>query len=193
MELTVSMPNTEFLHASWHWLPSGLALAGMVFLMTWLGRSFGVSTTFKGICTAAGAGKKFAFFDSPLKDHYWRFAFVGGIVIGGAITSLFFPSSEPVQISESTRLHLADWGISSIQGNGFLPTEIFHFGNPTGVIMAVLGGLLVGFGARYAGGCTSGHAITGLSHLQLPSLLTVMGFFIGGLLMTWGILPLIFG
>ncbi|MCB0854990.1 MAG: YeeE/YedE family protein, partial [Bacteroidetes bacterium] len=65
--------------------------------------------------------------------------------------------------------------------------------NPLGVILAIIGGFLVGFGARYGDGCTSGHAITGLSHLQLPSLITVIGFFIGGIIMTWGIMPLIFG
>ena len=61
-------------------------------------------------------------------------------------------------------------------------------------ILAILffGGLLVGFGARYAGGCTSGHAISGLSDLQLPSLIAVVGFFIGGLIMTHLLFPLIF-
>jgi hypothetical protein len=51
---------------------------------------------------------------------------------------------------------------------------------------------MVGFGSRYAGGCTSGHAISGLSDLQVPSLIAVVGFFIGGLIMTFFILPLIF-
>jgi uncharacterized membrane protein YedE/YeeE len=51
---------------------------------------------------------------------------------------------------------------------------------------------LIGFGTRYAGGCTSGHAITGLSSLQFPSLLATIGFFIGGLIMTWFLIPLIF-
>jgi uncharacterized membrane protein YedE/YeeE len=40
----------------------------------------------------------------------------------------------------------------------------------------------VGFGARYANGCTSGHAISGLANLQLSSLLAVIGFFTGGLI-----------
>ena len=73
-----------------------------------------------------------------------------------------------------------------------MPTELFNFGSVKGVILAIVGGFLVGFGARYADGCTSGHAISGLSHLQLPSLITVIGFFIGGLLMTHVIMPLLF-
>jgi uncharacterized membrane protein YedE/YeeE len=63
--------------------------------------------------------------------------------------------------------------------------------NEVELLTALLfGGFLVGFGARWAGGCTSGHAISGLSNLQLPSLIAVIGFFIGGLIMSWLILPL---
>ncbi len=61
-----------------------------------------------------------------------------------------------------------------------------------GFFILLIAGVLIGFGARYAGGCTSGHAITGLSNLELPSLLSVIGFFIGGLLMTWLLFPLLF-
>jgi len=61
-----------------------------------------------------------------------------------------------------------------------------------GFLVLAFGGLMVGFGSRYAGGCTSGHAISGLSDLQIQSLIAVAGFFIGGLLMTYFVLPLIF-
>jgi uncharacterized membrane protein YedE/YeeE len=64
--------------------------------------------------------------------------------------------------------------------------------NPMTWVLLVLGGLLVGFGTRYAGGCTSGHAISGLSNLQLPSLIAVIGFFVGGLLMTHVFFPFLF-
>ena len=131
-----------------------------------------------------------------MKEEWWRMAFVLGGLVGGFIAVTFFRSPEPVAISEATTAHLADWGLnypaSDAKGLGFVPTELFNFGNVKGVIMAVVGGFLVGFGARYADGCTSGHAISGLSHLQLPSLITVIGFFIGGLLMTHVIMPLLF-
>ena len=61
-----------------------------------------------------------------------------------------------------------------------------------GILVLVVGGFMIGFGSRYAGGCTSGHAIMGISSLQWPSLVTVIFFFMGGLLMTHFILPLIF-
>lgn len=187
----------QFISQPWHWSVSGVAIASILFLMTWMGRSFGVSTTFKVFCSMAGAGKKYDFFDIDLKENYWRIAFVGGAVLGGFIASHYLQSPEPVAISQSTITHLQDWNIdyanASTIGNGFVPTGIFNFSNPLGIILSIVGGFLIGFGARYGKGCTSGHAITGLSHLQLPSLLTVIGFFIGGLIMTWLIMPMIFG
>ena len=80
-------------------------------------------------------------------------------------------------------------------GATLVPTEMYNLEAITslkGLILLIIGGLLVGFGTRYAGGCTSGHAITGLSSLQKPSLIAVIGFFIGGLIMTNFILPIIF-
>ena len=58
-----------------------------------------------------------------------------------------------------------------------------------GVVVLIGGGFLVGFGTAWAGGCTSGHAISGLANFQLPSLVAVLGFFAGGLVGTWLLLP----
>jgi len=183
----------DFISQPWHWSVSGVAIASILFLMTWMGRSFGVSTAFKNMCTMAGAGKANDFFKVDLKDESWRMMFVVGAIIGGFVAANYLTSPEPVAISESTISHLETWGIDYPQGGGFLPDKIFNFGNAFGIGLTLIGSFLVGFGARYGRGCTSGHAISGLSHLQLPSLLTVIGFFIGGLAMTWLIMPLIFG
>ncbi len=197
MEL-ISNPNSlmDFISQPWHWSVSGAAIALVLFLMTWMGRSFGVSTTFRSFCTVAGAGKRNQFFNIDLKEEYWRFAFVAGGLIGGFIAGQFLQSPQAVDISQSTVDNLASMGLaypeSDALGRGFVPTEIFNFNSLKGILLAISGGFLVGFGARYGDGCTSGHAITGLSHLQLPSLLTVIGFFIGGLLMTHFFLPLLF-
>jgi uncharacterized membrane protein YedE/YeeE len=186
----------DFISQPWHWAVSGAMIALTLFVLTWMGRSFGVSMTFRNACTLAGAGKKTPFFDIDMKEEWWRMAFVLGGLVGGFIAVTFFRSPEAVAISEATSTHLAEWGLnypaSDAKGLGFVPTELFNFGSVKGVILAVVGGFLVGFGARYADGCTSGHAISGLSHLQLPSLITVIGFFIGGLLMTHVIMPLLF-
>lgn len=194
MELVTQSSNLiDWLSRPWHWAFSGVAISMVLFLMTWMGRTFGVSSAFRAFCNIAGAGRKYSFFNLEIRDEYWRLTFVAGAIFGGILASTFLQSPEAVAISDQTIQHLSSWDISYPQGNGFLPTETFNLFNVKGIVLAVIGGFLVGFGARYGRGCTSGHAITGLSHLQLPSLITVIGFFIGGLLMTWGIMPLIFG
>ena len=191
---TLFQSSVDLASQPWHWSISGMAITGILFLLTFMGRSFGVSTAFRNFCNLAGAGRKYAFFDFDIRNEYWRLIFVLGAIAGGFLASTFLASPEAVGISEATIGHLEqDWGIAYPQGGGFLPESIFNFGNWKGIVLTIIGGFLVGFGARYGDGCTSGHAITGLSHLQLPSLLTVIGFFIGGLIMTWLIMPLIFG
>lgn len=198
MEL-ITTPNTllELIRQPWHWSVSGAAIALVLFLTTWMGRSFGVSTTFKGACAAMGAGKRIPFFKMDLKDEFWRFAFVIGGLVGGILASTLLASPEPVAISEATIDNLAQHGLaypgSDNKGAGFVPTDLLNFTSLKGILLALSGGFLVGFGARYGDGCTSGHAISGLAHLQLPSLITVIGFFIGGLFMTHLLLPVIFG
>lgn len=187
----------EFISQPWHWSISGAMIVLVMFLLIYLGKKFGISTSFENICTAAGAGKLYDFFDTNLKDSTWRFLFVAGTIIGGFIASTVLASSEPVSISSNTIEHLSEMGVSTPQtieeGRGFIPA-MFSFQNLLsiqGFILMIGGGFLIGFGTRYAGGCTSGHAISGLSNLQLPSLVAVVGFFIGGLLMTHLLLPLI--
>ena len=186
----------EFISQPWHWAVSGFVISLITILATWMGKSFGVSSTFRNFCSVMGAGKKHSYFNIQIKDEYWRFAFIAGAIIGGFIAMKFLQSPDPVAISSETISHLSNWNIDYpkdiSEGAGMLPTALFNLTNLKGVLLAVLGGLLIGFGARYADGCTSGHAITGLSHLQLQSLLAVIGFFIGGLLMTHLIMPLFF-
>lgn len=186
----------EFISQSWHWSVSGLAIVGVMLLLLWFGGEFGVSSNLRTICTIAGAGKKHDFFKIDWKAQSWNLLFIAGAVIGGFIATNFLQSPEPVQISASTTAYLADHGISVPQtlaeGRGYVPNEIFGLENAFGLknlFLFIVGGFLIGFGTRWAGGCTSGHAISGLSNLQLPSLIAVVGFFIGGLIMTWLILP----
>lgn len=198
MELITTSSQTflGLLSQPWHWAVSGLAIAGILAVMALMGRKFGISSSFETMCTLAGAGKRFAFFRKDINSEYWRLALVAGTILGGFIAAFFLQSPEPVAISEATISHLGEWGIrypaTVEEGAGFLPTDVFNLQNPKGLLLAVIGGFLVGFGARYGKGCTSGHAITGLSHLQLPSLITVIGFFIGGLIMTHLLMPLFF-
>lgn len=183
----------------WHWAVSGTLIALTMFALLKLGKEFGVSSNLRTMCTIMGAGKRHEFFRINWKDQAWNLLFVGGAVIGGFIASHFMMSPEPVQISQATQEYLASQGVATPQtlaeGTGFVPEALFSLKallSLKGLIMMVGGGFLIGFGTRWAGGCTSGHAISGLANLQLPSLIAVIGFFIGGLLMTNFLLPLIY-
>ena len=180
----------------WHWAVSGAMISVVMLTLRWLGGEFGVSANLRTLCTLGGAGRRHAFFDFDWRSERWNLLFVAGSILGGFIAVHFLPSTEPVRIAAATEVHLASMGIRTPQtieeGRGFVPRELFA--TPPGapaLLVLMLGGFLVGFGARWAGGCTSGHAISGLSNLQWPSLVAVVGFFIGGLLMTWVVLPLL--
>ena len=188
----------EMLSQPWHWSVSGAMIVLVMFLLLWFGGEFGVSSNLRTICAIGGAGNKVPFFDFDWRAQLWNLAFIGGAVIGGFIGSTYLASPEPVDISLQTEAYLSTVGIQTpntlSEGAGFVPSEIFaldQIGTISSLIILVLGGILIGFGTRWAGGCTSGHAISGLANLQLPSLIAVVGFFIGGLAMTWFILPYI--
>ncbi len=188
----------EFISQPWHWSVSGVAIVFVMFILLWFGGSFGASSNLRTLCAIGGAGNKHSFFDFDWKGQLWNLVFIFSAVVGGFIAVSFFPSPEPVQIAQATQEHLSSIGISTPQtireGFGYVPSEIFAVDNlfsPRNLFLLIVGGFFVGFGARYAGGCTSGHAISGLSNLQLPSLIAVIGFFIGGLLMSWILLPMI--
>ena len=184
----------EFITQPWPWYVAGPAIAFVLFLLFYFGRSFGVSSNLETFCTIGGAGKFSDYFKTDWKVKTWSLVFVVGIVIGGLISSQYLMPSQAIDLNPQTVQDLAELGFANA-GNEYLPAEIFGTDNLLslkGIGILVVAGLFIGFGTRYASGCTSGHAITGLSSLQLPSLIAVIGFFAGGLLMTWILFPLIF-
>ncbi len=183
----------EFIQQPWPWYVTGPMIALVMMTLLWLGGSFGVSSTMRTICSSVGAGKFVSFFDFDWKAQRWNLMFALGAIIGGFIASNWLMSPEPLQLSDATVAELLELGIPF--NGGFLPDDLFSWESlktGRGLFFLVGGGFLVGFGARWAGGCTSGHAISGLSNLQLPSLFAVIGFFAGGLIMTHLFFPLIF-
>ena len=183
----------EFISQPWPWYISGFNITIIMGVLIFFGKTFGFSSNLRTICAIAGAGKKIPLFNFDWKSQKWNLLFLVGSILGGFIASSFLKSSQPLQLSENTISDLKDLGIYF---DGQLnPSQIFGFefvSSPKGFLILIIGGALVGFGARYAGGCTSGHAISGLSNLQVPSLIAVIGFFIGGLIMTHLLFPLIF-
>ncbi|WP_395091095.1 YeeE/YedE family protein [Vaginella massiliensis] len=181
----------EFILQAWPWYIGGPIIAMVMLLLIFLGKSFGFSSNFRTICSAMGAGKSCDFFDFNWKDQRWNLWFLVGAIIGGFVAAHFLSDQQIPAISEQTITQLNDLGFDSA-GKAYSPTEIFETISVKNFIILLVGGLLIGFGTRYAGGCTSGHAISGLSDLQISSLIAVIGFFVGGLIMTHLIFPLIF-
>ena len=181
------------LQQPWPWYTSGAAIAFIMILLLFFGKSFGVSANLHTLCTISGAGKKNKFFDFDWRTQQWNLLFLGGSVLGGVIASTVLKNPAPLQLAPAT---ITDLRVLGIYFDGQLnPAQLFGLPaitSPKEFLILLVGGILVGFGARYAGGCTSGHAISGLSNGQLPSLVAVIGFFIGGLIMTHLLLPVIF-
>ena len=182
----------EWISQPWPWYVAGPIIGLMVPLhLILLNRTFGISSSFRHMC-AACIPNNLDFLNYDWKSESWNLVFAGGVLIGAFLAATFFSTDAPIALSESAIARFHELGIQDL--NGQHPKEIFswdHIGNPVTLLLVVAGGFLVGFGTRYAGGCTSGHAIMGLSHFQLPSFVAVLGFFTGGLIMSWLILPLI--
>ncbi len=183
----------DLISQPWPWYVAGVMIAIIMLAMLLLGKSFGVSSNLRTMCSIAGAGNVNSFFKFNWKNQIWNLVFISGAMIGGAIASLWLNADVAPAISDDTQADLAALGIFL---NGKLNPDTL-FGSQVlssfkGWVILIGGGFLVGFGARYAGGCTSGHAISGIANLQLPSVIAVVGFFVGGLTMTHLLLPLIF-
>ena len=178
----------------WPWYVSGPLIASVMALLLYFGKTFGMSSNLRTFCTIGGAGKFSDFFKLNWKNESWNLIVVLGAVIGGFIATQFLSNDSISDLNPETVKELRGMGFENA-GTTLVPDEMYNLEaitSTSGLLLLIIGGLLVGFGTRYAGGCTSGHAITGLSSLQKPSLIAVIGFFIGGLIMTNFILPLIF-
>ena len=182
----------EFLKQPWAWYVAGPLIGLMVPLLLIIGnKTFGISSSLRHIC-AACIPAKIPFFSYEWKKEAWNLFLVTGVLLGGLIAGLLLVSNQPVQVNPKLVQELATYGITDY--NSMVPIQLFNFPalfTIKGFILIVGGGFLVGFGTRYAGGCTSGHAIMGLSNLQLPSLIATICFMIGGFIMANLILPFI--
>ena len=183
----------ELIRQPWSWYVSGTAISFVMFLLIFLGKSFGFSSNLRTICAACGADRKISFFNYNWRREIWNLVFLLGAILGGFIAHEYLSNHQPIKISTATINDLSKYGFAA--PTSLQPAELFSLKSMfsiKGFSILAIGGLLIGFGTRYAGGCTSGHAISGLSNLQLPSLIAVIGFFIGGLIMSFLIFPLIF-
>ncbi|MBL7806052.1 MAG: YeeE/YedE family protein [Saprospiraceae bacterium] len=182
----------ELLRQPWPWYVAGPLIGLTVPLLLWIGnKSFGISSTLRDLC-AACVPAGIPFFQYNWKDRTWNLVYVAGIMLGALLSVTVLGNPEPVAIAPDTVADLQALGLTDFSGLG--PSEIFSWDvllSWRGLIFTVVGGFLVGFGTRYAGGCTSGHSIFGLSTLQWPSLVATICFMAGGFITTHLLLPLI--
>ncbi|WP_137906058.1 YeeE/YedE family protein [Chryseobacterium sp. 2VB] len=182
----------EIIKEPWPWYIAGPLIGLTVPALLIIGnKSFGISSSLRHIC-AACVPANVNFFRYDWKKEAWNLFFVLGIFFGGLITSQFLVNPNEITVNPDLKAELAGYGITDY--SNLVPLQLMNFESLLtlrGFIMMVAGGFLVGFGTRYAGGCTSGHAIMGLSNLQWPSLVATVCFMIGGFLMANLILPAI--
>ncbi|MFA5897471.1 MAG: YeeE/YedE thiosulfate transporter family protein [Hyphomicrobium sp.] len=182
----------ELISRPWPWYVAGTCVGLTVPALLLLGnKSFGISSSLRHIC-AACLPANIPFFKYNWRKEAWNLFFVAGVLLGSLIATNFLSNPEPIRIAASTRADLEAMGVHEF--SGLMPADLFGAGGvftPRGLVFFVIGGLLVGFGTRWAGGCTSGHTIMGLSNLQWPSLVATLAFMVGGFAGTWVILPMV--
>ncbi len=180
----------ELIKQPWHWSVAGAMIGLIVPTLLILGnKKFGISSSLRHLC-AMCVPSNIPFFNYDWKGEVWNLFFVVGIFMGAFVATHLLQNPNPMIVAEATKQALAPYGITDF--SAMMPPQIFNFANLCtfkGLIFFVLGGFMVGFGTRYANGCTSGHAIMGLSNLQKTSLIATICFMIGGFVMTWLILP----
>jgi len=187
-----SIVMLEWLRHPWPWYVAGPLIGLTVPILLILGnRTFGISSSLRHVC-AACMPANISFFKYEWQKEAWNLLFVGGIVLGGLLTSMFLVDPEAVHVNAKLSEELAGYGVTDYRN--MVPAEVFNWpalATARGLILMVLGGFLVGFGTRYAGGCTSGHAIMGISSMQWPSVVATCCFMAGGFIMANLILPYI--
>ena len=192
-----SFPNSSItnrmlqtLSQPWPWYVAGPLIGLAVPVLLLLGnKHFGISANLRHLC-AACLPAKIPFFQYEWKKESWNLFFAAGIIAGAWLASILLHNPHPIQVHPALVQEMNNYNVHDY--NHLLPVDLFSFANlltARGFILIVMGGFLVGFGTRYAGGCTSGHAIMGLANLQGPSLVATCCFMIGGFAMTQLILP----
>lgn len=183
----------KFITQPWPWYVAGPMIGLTVPILLLIGnKSFGISSSLRHIC-AACVPADLSFFKYDWKKEVWNLVFVLGVFFGGIIATNLLENPNDFVLSEATIDDLKALGIQDF--TGLMPADLFSASvlfSVKGFIFFVLGGFMVGFGTRWAGGCTSGHAIMGLSTLQIPSLIATCCFMVGGFTMTHLIMPFIF-
>lgn len=182
-----------FLRQPWPWYVAGPLIGLTVPTLLLVGsKSFGISSNLRHACAILlpGAAKP-KFLRYNWRAEAWNLTFASGIILGGLLGGVLLANLEPVVLSAAALTSMNELGVN-VQP-GLLPAALGNLTDIKVLALLALSGLLIGFGTRYGGGCTSGHAITGLSTLQFPSLIATISFFVGGIISANLLLPLFLG
>jgi len=186
------MDIVQIIKQPWPWYVAGPLIGLTIPVLLLSGnKKFGISSSLRHIC-AVVFPSNISFFKYDWKKEIWNLFFVSGIVIGAFLAASFLSGHQPVQVDGKLTSELSGYDITNY--SQLLPVDLFNWHNLVtvkGFIVMIIGGFFVGFGTRYAGGCTSGHSIMGLSNLQLPSLIATICFMAGGFIMANLIMPFI--
>jgi len=181
----------NYISQPWPWYIAGPLIGLVVVLLQWIDNNpLAVSSSYRHICAAVFPASV-PFLKYNWKAESWNLLFVAGIIIGGFLAGTVFSNPLNINISHETAVQLQSIGIQDT--SGFAPAQLFSFQalqTIQGIIILVFGGFLVGFGSRYAGGCVSGHSMTGISDLQWTSMLATASIFAGGIFAAYILLPL---
>jgi uncharacterized membrane protein YedE/YeeE len=183
----------QLIQQPWPWYIAGPLIGLTVPALLILGnKNFGISSSLRHVCAAClPAG--IDYFNYNWRKEIWNLVFVAGIIIGGFIAAHFIANPQEIVINENLRTELKGYGLTDYS-NSLIPADVVNWGNLLtikGILLIVFGGFFVGFGTRYAGGCTSGHSIMGISALSWPSLVATIFFMLGGFFAANLLLPLI--
>ena len=185
----------EVLRQPWPWYVSGPLIGLTVPTLLFLGgKSFGISSNLRHLCAVLLPKTRPKFFDYDWKAERWNLAFALGLVLGGLVGAVLLANPVATQLSSAAQASLS--ALKVPLEPGLVPAQLGGLEaltQPKSLLLLALSGLCIGFGTRYGGGCTSGHAITGLSTLQMPSLIATVSFFAGGILSANFLLPLFLG
>jgi len=187
------MDIIDLLSRPWPWWISGPLLGLMVPVLLLAGnKEFGISSTFRHLCAIVASKPAYLRYDWK-KQGCWQLALALGVVGGGWLAASSFAGGRLPGLTAEARQLFLSWGLA-LESSGYQPDFLARWGDAMsgrGVVSLVGGGFLVGFGTRWANGCTSGHAIMGLSLLNPGSLVATLGFFAGGTLASWFLVPLV--
>jgi uncharacterized membrane protein YedE/YeeE len=182
----------DLIRQPWPWYVAGPIIGLSVPLLLLAGNKLlGISGTLRQVCAICFPAN-IPFLKYNWRDQLWNLFFAAGLLLGGFIGGVLLKPINKMHISDTTLKELEKMHITYQQD--LLPAQIFSWSHLLmwpNFLIVIGGGFLVGFGTRYAGGCTSGHGIAGLSTFQWPSLVAVVLFFASGIITANFLLPLL--